>query len=152
MKVMDKCIAQAIKPLNKIGFYVSYLGTFLILLWIGIFKFTPTEAEVIRPLVENHPLMSWMYNFFSVQAVSGIIGSIEIVTALLLLLGLKWKISRMIGGLFVIVTFLLTISFLFTTPGVWKIVDGVPVTDFFVLKDLVMLGFGGIIIAGVDEK
>lgn len=148
---MDKCIAPAIEPLKKIGFYVSYLGTFLILLWIGIFKFTPTEAEAIRPLVENHPLMSWMYNFLSVQAVSEIIGSIEIVTALLLLLGLKWKTSRMIGGLFVIVTFLLTISFLFTTPGVWKMVDGVPITDFFVLKDLVMLGFGGIIIAGADE-
>lgn len=149
---MDKCIAPAIKPLNKIGFYVSYLGTFLILLWIGIFKFTPIEAEAIRPLVENHPLMSWMYSCFSAQTVSGIIGTVEIITALLLLLGLKWETIRMVGGLFVIVTFLITISFLFTTPGVWKIVDGVPVTDFFVLKDLVMLGFGGIIIAGIEEK
>lgn len=149
---MDKCIAPAIKPLKKIGFYVSYLGTFLILFWIGIFKFTPTEAEAIRPLVENHPFMSWMYDFFSTQAVSGIIGTIEIITALLLLLGLKWKTIRMVAGLFVIVTFFITISFLFTTPGVWKIVDGIPVTDFFVLKDLVMLGFGAIIITSVDEK
>lgn len=148
---MDKCIAPAIEPLKKIGFYVSYLGTFLILLWIGIFKFTPTEAEAIRPLVENHPLMSWTYHFFSEQAVSGIIGAVEILTAFLLLLGLRWRTLRMVGGLFVIVTFLITISFLFTTPGVWKMVDGVPVTDFFVLKDLAMLGFGGIIIGSADE-
>lgn len=152
MRVIDKCITPAMKPLNKIGFYVSYLGTCVILLWIGIFKFTPTEAEAIRPLVKNHPLMSWMYDCFSVQAVSGIIGTVEIVTALLLLLGLRWRTGRMIGGLLVIVTFLLTLSFLFTTPGVWKMVDGIPVTDFFVLKDLVMLGLGGIIIAGADYK
>lgn len=58
----------------------------------------------------------------------------------------------MVGGLFVVGTSLITISFLFTTPGVWTIVDGIPVTDFFVLKDLVMLGVGGIIIGSVDEK
>jgi len=41
-----------------------------------------------------------------------------------------------------IVTFLVTLSYLFTTPGVWKVVDGVPVTDFFILKDVMLLGFG----------
>lgn len=152
MKIMNKSITSAIKPLKKIGFYVSYLSTSLILFWIGAFKFTPTEAEVIRPLVENHPLMSWMYDLFSVKAVSEIIGVIEIITALLLLLGLKWKAGRIFGGLWVVVTFLITISFLFTTPGMWKIVDGFPVTDFFILKDLVILGFGGIIMASANEK
>lgn len=151
MKVINKYI-PFIKPLNKIGFYVSYFGTFLILLWLGIFKFTLAEAEAIRPLVENHLLMSWMYTCFSVQAVSNIIGASEIAIALLLLLGLKWEIIRVAGGLFMIVTFLLTISFLFTTPGVWKVVDGIPVTDFFILKDLVILGFGGIIITDVNNK
>nr|WP_240040081.1 hypothetical protein [Aeromonas hydrophila] len=27
-----------------------------------------------------------------------------------------------------------------TLPGVWKLVDGVPVTEFFILKDIVFLG------------
>jgi uncharacterized membrane protein YkgB len=45
-----------------------------------------------------------------------------------------------------IVTFLVTLSYLFSTPGVWKIVDGVPVTDFFILKDLMLLGFGLMIV------
>jgi len=40
------------------------------------------------------------------------------------------------------VTFMVTLSYLFTTPGMWKVVDGVPVTDFFILKDLMLLGFG----------
>lgn len=151
MEFIDKCIAPVMKPLRTIGYYVSYLGIVLILLWIGFFKFTPTEAEEIRSLVENHPLMSWTYTLFSVQTVSELIGTMEIVTALLLILGLKWETMRIVGGLLVIGTFLITISFLFTTPGVWKMVDGVPITDFFILKDLAMLGFGGIIIAGVNK-
>lgn len=149
MEVLDKFL-PAIKASKKIGYYVSYFSIVLILLWIGICKFTPTEAMAIRPYAENHPLMSWMYDFFLEQTVSVVIGVIELITALLLLLGLKWRMMRIIGGLFVVVTFLITISFLFTTPGIWKTMDGVPVTDFFVLKDLVMLGFGGIIIAGME--
>lgn len=107
---------------------------------------------MIRPLVENHPLMSWLYNIFSVQIVSNMFGIIEIITAILLILGLKCKYLRMLGGLFVIATFLITLSFLFTTPGVWKFVDGVPVTEFFILKDLAMLGVGGIIVAGINRR
>lgn len=70
---MNKSIDQMIKSLKKIGFYASYLSTSLILLWIGIFKFTPTEAEAICSLVENHPFMPWMYDFFSEKTVSGVI-------------------------------------------------------------------------------
>jgi len=40
------------------------------------------------------------------------------------------------------VTFLTTLGYLLTTPGIWKVVDGIPVTDFFILKDLLFLGFG----------
>lgn len=40
-----------------IGYYISLYGVAIVLLWIGIFKFTPTEAAAIKPLVENHPLM-----------------------------------------------------------------------------------------------
>ena len=39
----------------KLGYYVSLFGTVVILLWIGLFKFTPTEAAAIRPLLEHHP-------------------------------------------------------------------------------------------------
>ncbi len=33
-----------------------------------------------------------------------------------------------------ILTFLVTLSFLLTLPGVWKLVDGVPVTEFFIFR------------------
>ncbi len=86
--------------------------------------------------------MGWSYEIWSIRTVSNIIGIIEIITGLMLLIGIKIKNSLKWAGLLMILTFGFTISFLFTTPGVWKTVDGVPVTDFFILKDLVFLGFG----------
>lgn len=78
----------------------------------------------------------------SAQAVSNLIGAIEIIIALLLLFSAKFAWLRKYAGIGMIVTFLVTLSYLFTTPGMWKVVDGVPVTDFFILKDLMLLGFG----------
>ena len=127
---------------QNLGFYISLTGTVLILLWVGYYKFTPTEAAAIQPLVSNHPLTYWMYNIMSTQVVSNFIGIFEITTAILILVGLKYKIIAKIASLAVIVMFLMTISYLFTTPGTWKHVDGVPITNFFMLKDIMYLGFG----------
>jgi len=133
---------KIIKNKPDYGFYVSLFGTVLILLWVGYFKFTPTEAEAIKPLVSNHPLTYWMYDTMSIQIVSYCIGIFEITVALLILVGLKYKKIAKIAAIGVIIIFLMTLSYLFTTPGTWRIVDGVPVTDFFILKDIMYLGFG----------
>ncbi|PWN66748.1 DUF417 family protein [Chryseobacterium oncorhynchi] len=130
----------------KLGYYISLFGAALILLWIGIFKFTPTEAAAIKPLVENHFLTFFVYKIMSVQAMSNLIGTIEIIIALLLIFSAKFAVLKKYAGIGMIVTFLVTLSYLFTTPGMWKVVDGVPVTDFFILKDLMLLGFGLMIV------
>jgi len=132
-------------PVSSFGYYLSLFGAVLILLWIGIFKFTPTEAAAIKPLVENHFLTSFVYDVMSVQAVSNTIGVIEIIIALLLIFSVKFAFLRRYAGMGMIITFLVTLSYLFTTPGMWKVVDGIPVTDFFILKDLMLLGFGWMI-------
>lgn len=124
------------------GYYITLLGTAAILLWIGIFKFTPTEAAAIKPLVAHHPLFGRAYNLFDLQTVSNAIGLVEISTAFLLLLSIKFHFLRRYAGAGIILTFLVTLSFLFFTPGMWKIKDGVVVTDFFILKDIAFLGFG----------
>ena len=128
---------------SKAGYYISFLGTILILLWIGIIKFTPEEAKAIRPLIENQPLSSWMYNVFSVQTVSNIVGVSELFVVVLLLLTLKFDNLKRYAGIGLCIIFLMTLSYLFTTPGTWKIESGVPVTNFFILKDIMYLGFGG---------
>ncbi len=131
---------------SRIGYYISLFGAALILLWIGIFKFTPTEAAAIKPLVENHFLTFFVYKIVSIQTVSNLIGTIEIIIALLLIFSAKFAVLKKYAGIGMIVTFLVTLSYLLTTPGMWKIVDGVPVTDFFILKDLMLLGFGFMIV------
>ncbi|MFN4365846.1 DUF417 family protein [Chryseobacterium hispalense] len=127
---------------GKAGYYLSLFGAAIILLWIGIFKFTPTEANAIKPLLENHFLTFFVYDIVSTQTVSNTIGVIEIIIAVLLLFSVKFASLRKYAAIGMIITFLITLSYLFTTPGIWKTVDGIPVTDFFIVKDLMLLGFG----------
>lgn len=137
---------------TKTGYTLGVAATALILIWIGIFKFTPTEAAAIKPLVENSFLMSWMYKIGTVQQVSNFIGFFEIVTGTLLIASLWQTKAGLIGGYLTIIIFLTTLSFLATTPGVWKTVDGVPTTEFFVLKDLAYLAIGLMVIGKHSPK
>lgn len=134
----------------QIGYFISLYGLALILLWVGVFKFTATEATAIRPLMESHPFLSWTYDYMGEQSVSNIIGVIEILTAICILISpFKWffRVSASIGVIF---TFLFTLSFLFTKENGLKWIEGVPIVDFFILKDLVYIGFGGILITFSD--
>ena len=132
----------------NLGFYVSLFGTVIILLWVGLFKFTATEAKAITDLISNHPLSFWMYDVFSVQTVSNIVGTTEIIVAILLIVGLKDVRIAKIAAIGLIIIFLTTLSYLFTTPGTFHSINGepfinkFPVTNFFILKDIMYLGFG----------
>ncbi len=123
---------------------VSIFGTALNLLWIGIFKFTPTEAKAIQPLITNSPLTSWMTPAFGIQGASDIIGGIEIITALLLLCvtiqDRALQRCAQLGGFLGAIIFLCTLSFLATTPGAFSVHDGILVPNGFLLKDIVLLG------------
>ncbi|MGB6188285.1 DUF417 family protein [Aeromonas molluscorum] len=122
------------------GYLVALFGVVATLIWIGVFKFTPTEAQAIRPMVASHPLMSWLYGIWSVQGVSNLIGIAELLVALGLVLSLRYPPLGLYAGAAASLIFLVTLSFLFTLPGVWKWVDGVPVINFFLFKDVVFLG------------
>lgn len=124
---------------TKIGYILGVSAAALVLLWIGILKFTPGEADAIKTYVENSIVLSWLYLIGSVQQVSDFIGVFEIVTGLLLLLSFGSKKAGMIGGYMALIIFVTTTSFLVTTPGIWKTSQGVLITDFFVLKDLAYL-------------
>ena len=128
----------------KIGYYISLFGVATILLWIGAFKFTHTEAEGIKPLVEHSFLLAWLYKILSLQGVSNLIGVgvIEITIALALIVGIYSPIVRKLAFVGCTITFLITLSFLFTSAKAYYYIEGVPVTDFFILKDIPMLGFG----------
>ena len=122
--------------LDRIAYKLGVLGTVIILIWIGLFKFTATEAGAIKSLVENHFAMSWMYKVMSLQMVSNIIGFFEVIVGVGLFASLFYKKIGFYAGLGSAVIFATTLSFLITTPDVFKTVEGFPVTDFFILKDI----------------
>ena len=128
---------------EKLGTQVSRYGLVITLLSIGVLKFTAGEAQGIQPLVANSPLMFWLYRIFSLQGVSNLIGVIEIVVALLICLRpLSAKLS-FIGSMGAIITFVLTVSFLLSTPGAFQFSHGFPLlgdAGQFLIKDLVLLG------------
>lgn len=136
---------QSFTPTGKVfkaGYYISLFGAALVLFWIGIFKFTPTEAKAIENLIRYHPLSFWAYDVFSLQTVSNIIGVVEVGTAIGLIASVWCVALRKYVGWAMLVTFVITLSYLFTTPKMWRVVDGIPITDFFILKDILLLGFG----------
>lgn len=124
----------------NIGYIISVSGVALILLWLGIFKFTPTEAAAIEPYAGHSFLMQWMYPILGQQGVSTFVGIFETVTGIALLVHFFWNKIAFIAGVLSAIIFVVTLSFLFTTPGTFKKVDGVFITDFFVLKDIMALG------------
>lgn len=111
--------------------------------WIGAMKFTAYEAGAIEGLVASSPLTSWLYDVFSLQGASNLIGGIEIVTALLIVAGTQVPKAAVAGALGAIATFLITLSFLFTAPGWEASLGGFPalsvVPGQFLLKDTVLL-------------
>ena len=124
------------------AFFIRY-GLVLVLGWIGAMKFTAYEAEGIKSLVETSPLMSWMYRVFSLQATSNVIGVAELIAAALIAIRpLSAKLSA-IGSVLAVLTFLTTLTFLFSLPGWEKSLGGFPAlsgSGGFLLKDIVLLG------------
>jgi uncharacterized membrane protein YkgB len=134
---------RAQSALEALGVGISRYGLVVILLLIGLAKFTPEEAAGIQPLVAHSPFMSWMYSVLSVQKASNIIGMIEIAIALLIGLRPLSPTMSFIGSVGAIATFLLTCSFLFSTPGAIQFGKGLLLlgdTGQFLVKDLVLLG------------
>ena len=129
--------------LGLAGIWISRYGLVVVLLLIGVLKFTPGEAAGIQPLVAHSPLMSWMYGLLSVQGVSNVIGAIEIAVAALIALRPLSPRASFVGSLGAVVTFLLTVSFLLSTPGAAHLKYGFPLlgdSGQFLIKDLVLLG------------
>lgn len=126
--------------LVKIGTAVLRYGTVIILLIIGAQKWTAEEAAGIQPFTTNSPLFSWMYHLMSSQHASEVIGVIELVIAGLIVVRHWFPTLSATGSLAGSVMFLITLSFLFTTPKVTADAG-------FLIKDLILLG-GCILTAG----
>jgi uncharacterized membrane protein YkgB len=130
--------------LESAGLHMTRYAIVLVLVWIGAMKFTAYEAGAIEPLVTNSPLMSWLYAVFSVQTTSNLIGVAEIAAGLLIAVRPWSAIACVAGSLMAVATFVITLTFLFSTPGWEPSLGGFPALSVapgqFILKDAVLLG------------
>jgi len=130
--------------LESAGLHMTRYAIVLVLVWIGAMKFTAYEAGAIEPLVTNSPLMSWLYAVFSVQATSNLIGVAEIAAGILIAVRPWSAIACVLGSLMAVATFVITLTFLFSTPGWEPSLGGFPALSVapgqFILKDAVLLG------------
>lgn len=118
--------------------YLNFAPVAMVLLWIGSMKFFEFEANAIVGLVETSPFMSWLYDVFSVQGASNVIGGFDVFFALVLGVGIYTKNKPMIitSGIACLSVFLMTQTFLFTVPDTFNSATIVNRLGQFVIKDL----------------
>ena len=130
--------------LERLGGGLARYGLVVVIAWIGALKFTEFEANGIAPLVSNSPFMSWVYDVFSVGTFSMLLGVLELGAAALIAVKPWWPRVSTAGSAIAVGLFVATLSFLFTTPGVFEAsAGGFPIlssTGQFLIKDVALLG------------
>lgn len=111
---------QTAERSSESRFAVSALRWSLVVIfvWFGAMKFTAYEAMAIEPLVAHDPITSWLLSVAGVRGASTLIGTIELVTAGALAAGAAIPALSLLGGAMSAATFLITLTFFVTTPGV----------------------------------
>jgi uncharacterized membrane protein YkgB len=109
----------------------------------GIQKFTLQSAEGIVQYISNSPFVWWL-SLFGLRGEAYVLGVAELAIAALLAAGAFSPILSAVGSLMGVLTFAITWSFFFTTPGVvrWSIsTDPIAwnLTGEFLFKDIVLL-------------
>ena len=129
---------------TAIAALVARYGLAIVLAWFGAMKFTSYEAQGISHWVANSPLLSWTYNIMSIDAFGRLNGSVELITAVLLAVKPWYPRASVVGGVFAVLFFVTTLTFMITTPGVGEAsAGGFPVLSAdgeFLMKDIANLG------------
>lgn len=123
----------------------------IVFLWFGGMKFTAYEAAGIAPFIQHSPILGWLGALLGAQGASHVVGVLELSTAAALVIGAFNPIISAIGAAMSCVTYLITLSFFLSTPGVAEPAAGgfpaisAPVGQFL-LKDLVLLAASAVLL------
>ncbi|KYG98446.1 DUF417 family protein [Bradyrhizobium sp. DOA1] len=115
----------------------------IIFVSFGMQKFTPQSAQGIAQFIANSPFISWL-QVFGLRGEAYFLGVTEFAIAALLIAGAFSPLLSALGAFMGVVTFFVTFSFFFTTPGVvtWSLsADPMAWTlaGEFLFKDIVLL-------------
>lgn len=117
---------------------LNSIPVLIVLYWIGGMKFTELEAQGIFDLVNTSPFMSWMYQLFSVQLTSNLIGVYDIIFATLLIISIisRKKHLAQIALLATGSVFVMTQTFLFTAQEAFSSETLITGLGLFLIKDI----------------
>ncbi|WP_445217204.1 YkgB family protein [Bradyrhizobium sp. Pa8] len=115
----------------------------IIFVSFGMQKFTPQSAQGIAQFISNSPFISWL-SVFGLRGEAYVLGVAEFVIAALLVAGSFSPVLSALGSFMGMVTFAITWSFFFTTPGVvtWSLSTDPMAWNLageFLFKDIVLL-------------
>jgi reactive chlorine resistance protein C len=142
---------------SRMSLILLRIALVVVFVWFGCMKFTAYEANGNAPLITHSPFMSWMNVAFGIQGASYVIGVIELSTAAALLTGAFVPLLSALGAAMSTITFVITLTFFLTTPGVAEqSAGGFPAISApigqFLLKDLVLLAASvNLLLASVEN-
>lgn len=130
--------------LARLGGWAITFALAIIFLWFGILKFTDYEASGVAGFIMNSPLIGWLHGAFGIAGGARFLGIFEILTGLLIAARVIDPRLSVIGGAMGVITFLITLTLMLTTPGVIQPGHSGPfflsaVPGQFLLKDLGLL-------------
>ena len=125
------------------GRILALAGVVLPLLMIGVLKFTQIEVEALKPIIGGTPWLAWLYVVFGEAGASYLLGTTEIITAILFIAS-PWS-ARMgvAAGALGSLTFATTCSTMLALP-IWESASGgfpwLNALGSFLIKDVILLG------------
>jgi uncharacterized membrane protein YkgB len=122
--------------IEHIGAAVLRWSLVLFFVGFGLYKFTPQEAEGVAPLMAHSPALFWVTPLLGVRGGSDLIGVIEILLGVSIASRHFKPLLSAYGILATAGVLLITLSFLFTTPGL----DPQSSDAGFLVKDLTLFG------------
>lgn len=150
LKIFTVLTEPAGSLITRIGEFTTFAALAIIYLWFGGMKFTTYEANGISGFVSHSPLLSWMYNFMSINGFSYFLGVLEIAIGLLIAARCISPKLSVTGGILSVGLFVTTLSFMLSTPLVFEPVIGFPaitvVPGQFLLKDIGLLAASLVVI------
>lgn len=179
-----KSALRKASTLDSLGIHLIRIAVAIVFIWIGALKFVPYEADSITPFVANSPVMSFFYEHpteykehlthegqldpakrqWQVQnhtyTFSDGLGIVELLIGFMVLSYSFSPWMGMAGALLALLTPLITLSFLITTPETWVSNMGDAQYGFpylsgagrLVLKDLLMLAGAVVMTADSARK
>lgn len=132
------------RKVETVGRNLARYGLAVVIGWIGLLKFTSSEAARIHLYVSHSPLLSWTHLVLGQRALAAVFGCVEVTAAVLIALRPWLPRFSAVGSVIAVGLFLTTLSFLLTTPGIGDAAAGgfpaLSPTGQFLLKDIVLLG------------